>query len=132
LQSIPTGLFWANVFLTTFEVAAMKNYSMPVLLFLFVIGINDALALRCGNRIIREGDHKTDVLQRCGEPDYAETRLGVEGSRLRHNRGVLEIENYEQVVIDEWVYNFGPRKLKQFLLFENSVLKETRNLGYGD
>ncbi|MDO8937769.1 MAG: DUF2845 domain-containing protein [Methylicorpusculum sp.] len=110
----------------------MKNYTLPVLLFLFVIGISDALALRCGNRIIRIGDHKIDVLQKCGEPDYAETRLGVEGSRLRHNRGVLEIESYEQVVIDEWVYNFGPRKLKQFLLFENSVLKETRNLGYGD
>ncbi|MGR9116581.1 MAG: DUF2845 domain-containing protein [Gammaproteobacteria bacterium] len=105
-------------------------------LFLFALviisGTADADSLRCGRKLIQTGDHKLDVLKRCGEPEYADQRLGLSGSRFRYPRGTLEIDQYEQVVIDEWIYNFGPTQFKQFLLFENGILQEIRDLDYGD
>lgn len=92
---------------------------------------SDAYALRCGHRLVQVGDHKLDVLEVCGEPDSVEVRTGVRGRRLRHPFGALEIDQFEEVVIEDWVYNFGRRKFKQLLEFEDGELKSIRNLGYG-
>jgi hypothetical protein len=35
------------------------------------------------------------------------------------------------VVVTEFVYNFGPRKLMRRLIFEGSVLVEIETIGYG-
>ncbi len=91
----------------------------------------DAHAFRCGRQLVQVGDHKTDVLEKCGEPESADARVGVRGSRLRHPYGALQLEEFEEVLIEEWVYNFGPRKFKQFLQFEDGVLKKIHNLSYG-
>lgn len=91
----------------------------------------DALALRCGRQLIHRGDHKSEVLDKCGEPDWAEERTAVRGSRLRHPKGALEISEFEEVLIEEWTYNFGPRKFKQLLQFENGILVEIQSLGHG-
>ena len=37
----------------------------------------------------------------------------------------------QEVVITEYVYNFGPRKLMRRLLFEGGVLVSIETLGYG-
>ncbi|MGR9053711.1 MAG: DUF2845 domain-containing protein [Gammaproteobacteria bacterium] len=88
-------------------------------------------SFRCGQRLVEIGDHKTDVLEKCGNPDYKDRRTEIDGSRFRYPRGTLEIDKFEEVVVDEWLYNFGPTKFKQLLLFENGILKEIRDLGYG-
>jgi hypothetical protein len=102
-----------------------------VLLLLALLVANDAFALRCGHRLVQVGDYKLDVLEVCGEPDSVERRTGIRGSRLRHPYGALEIDRFEEVEIEDWVYNFGPRKFKQLLEFEDGELKSIRNLGYG-
>jgi hypothetical protein len=91
----------------------------------------DANAFRCGRELVQVGAHKNDVLEKCGDPESMDERIAVRGSRLRHPYGALEIDQYEEIVIEEWVYNFGPRKFKQFLLFEDGVLKKIHNLSYG-
>lgn len=106
----------------------MKRF---LLLACLSLTVTDALALRCGRQLVQVGDHKMDVLDKCGEPDWTEQRIAVRGSRLRHPYGALEESRYEEVVIDEWLYNFGPRKFKQLLQFEDGVLKEIQNLDYG-
>ncbi len=93
---------------------------------------NDVLAFRCGRQLVQVGDHKLDVLDRCGEPQWTDQRMGVRGSRLRHPYAALELEQFEQILIDEWIYNFGPRKFKQYLHFENGILKTIDNMEYGD
>lgn len=102
-----------------------------LLLLLALLVANDAFALRCGHRLVQVGDYKLDVLEVCGEPDSVERRTGIRGSRLRHPYGALEIDRFEEVEIEDWVYNFGPRKFKQLLEFEDGELKSIRNLGYG-
>jgi hypothetical protein len=111
----------------------MKKRMKKILLlfgFLSVAGTAEA-AFRCGSWLITKGDHETEVLQKCGEPQYMEERIGYRGDRLRHPRGSLEIEQFEQVIIHEWIYNFGPRRLQQRLLFENGILKEINDLEHG-
>ncbi|PPD31499.1 MAG: hypothetical protein CTY19_13995 [Methylomonas sp.] len=107
----------------------MKRVLLVVLLSVLA---HDAMALRCGRKLVQIDDHKLDVLERCGEPQWTEQRMGVRGSRLRHPYGGLQLEQFEQILIDEWVYNFGPRKFKQYLYFENGILKKIDNLDYGD
>jgi len=91
----------------------------------------DALALRCGHKLVQIGDHKAEVLEKCGEPDSVDERRAIRGSRFRHPYGALEIDHFEEILIEEWIYNFGPRKFQQFLEFENGELKKIKNLGYG-
>lgn len=106
----------------------MKRF---LLLACLLLTVTDALALRCGRQLVQVGDHQLEVLDKCGEPDWTEQRVAVRGNRLRHPDGVLEESRYVEVVIDEWLYDFGPRKFKQLLQFENGVLKEIKNLDYG-
>lgn len=107
---------------------------MKILLMLFTMLLaSEAWALRCGNQLVQVGDHKIEVLDRCGEPDMVDRRMGIRGSRLRHPpQGALELSQYEEIEIEEWVYDLGPRKFRQFLRFENGVLKDIDQLGYGN
>lgn len=106
----------------------MRAVALPLL---FLLGLADANAMRCGHQLVQQGDYKLDVLERCGEPDSVETRTAVRGSRLRHPRGALEIDRFDEVEIEVWIYNFGPRRLKQLLEFEDGELKSIRSLDHG-
>ena len=47
-----------------------------LLIALSVLMLTDvhASSIRCGVRLITEGDHKAKVLAQCGKPDYVELR----------------------------------------------------------
>ena len=88
-------------------------------------------ALRCGNRVISHGDHVSKVLRYCGEPVAIESRLVQRsvvayGSLFHPGLGLVE-----DVVVEEWTYNFGPRKLMRQVRLENGIVKNVRELGYG-
>ena len=38
---------------------------------------------------------------------------------------------YEEVVVEEWTYNFGPRRLMRQVIFENGFVRSIKQLGYG-
>ena len=41
------------------------------------------------------------------------------------------MSNGQEVVITEYVYNFGPRKFMRRLLFEGGILVSIEKIGYG-
>lgn len=100
-----------------------------------------AHAFRCRNKLVTEGMHEEDVIAICGEPatrrhlgytvrlyPYAGYSTGRDiNSRQPGGHRVFS----EEVVVTEYVYNFGPRKLMRRLRFEGSVLVEIETLGYG-
>jgi hypothetical protein len=100
-----------------------------------------AHAFRCGSKIVRDGMHEQQVVAICGEPTtarqigYAVRSFGhrlykPQGSNSWHRHpafGTLVTD----VVVTEWVYNFGPRKLMRRLVFEGSVLVSIETIGYG-
>lgn len=91
----------------------------------------DALAFRCGHKLVQIGDYQSEILEKCGDPDAVQERRAIRGSRLRHPYGALELNQFEEVMIEEWIYNFGSRKFQQLLEFEDGELKNIRRLGYG-
>jgi len=107
-----------------------------------LLASNDAHAFRCGSKIVRDGMHEQQVIAICGEPTtrrvvgralrgydipiVSEPLPGLSGRRYPGYGSYLQ-----EVIITEYVYNFGPRKLMRKLLFEGGVLVEIETIGYG-
>ena len=100
-----------------------------------------AHAFRCGSKIVTEDMHEAEVRAACGAP----TTMQIIGRTVRnvsvpitHNHGGGWTTQHfygngfaQEVMITEYVYNFGPRKLMRRLLFEGGVLVSIETLGYG-
>jgi hypothetical protein len=107
---------------------------------LLLLAAGPAEAFRCGNRIVAEEMHEVEVRRACGEP----TTMRHIGRTLRSINIPIERRHggwttryfpgyglVQEVVVTEYVYNFGPRKLMRRLLFEGGVLVQIESLGYG-
>ncbi|MGM9513262.1 DUF2845 domain-containing protein [Roseateles sp. DB2] len=102
-----------------------------------------AEAFRCNGWVIDPGLRKAAVLGKCGAPFTLDQRTEYRLERVRESvwtrpvaggppvQSAVEIERQVPVVIEEWVYNFGPQQFMQALRFENGTLVEVRDLGYG-
>jgi len=99
-----------------------------------------AHALRCGSKLILQGMLETEVLAHCGEPAAVRDlgyvvrsfhplahRAPPGGVLFRYGPG----NYYQEVLVTEFIYNFGPRKLMRRLRFEGGVLDDVETLGYG-
>jgi len=101
-----------------------------------------AHAFRCGNKLIKEDMHEQQVRVACGEPATRRylgmavrnvqfpARRAING-RLSGERNGHYGYYTQEVVITEYVYNFGPRKFMRRLLFEGGVLVSIEKIGYG-
>jgi hypothetical protein len=93
-----------------------------------------AATLRCGTELVSDNATKAEVLLKCGEPMSRETR--TEYDSATHTvpdgaGGYVEATNTAKKEIEEWLYNFGPYRLMQTVVFENGRLKEVRSGAYG-
>jgi hypothetical protein len=108
---------------------------------ILLLAADAALAFRCGSKIVRDGMHEQQVIAACGTPtsvrhlghtvrayDYR-FRLRNPGHIYYRTPGVGHFAT--EVVVTEFIYNFGPRKLMRRLIFEGSVLVEIESIGYG-
>lgn len=106
----------------------MRKTIIPLGLFL-CLSAPAAWALRCGSLLVNTGDYKFEVLRKCGEPVFTDSRIELRVVRL-YGPG-LELGQYVPVMIDEWTYDFGPNRFVQLLRFENGRLVDIESLGYG-
>ncbi len=86
-------------------------------------------SMRCGNNLIELGDDKNKVLEICGEPESVASRTKIVGSTLHHPRRTLDIQVYEEIQVEEWIYKHGRNRIRQSLRFENGLLIEIKDLG---
>jgi Protein of unknown function (DUF2845) len=101
--------------------------------FLFAPVTSDAASLRCGPELVSDGASKADVLLKCGEPLMKETRSEAVEEKVKQ-KGQGTTTTTERTVyktIEEWTYNFGPRRLMQVAVFENGRLVDVHSEGYG-
>jgi hypothetical protein len=99
-----------------------------------------ALAFRCGNKLVKEGMHEQEVIAICGAPEsiqhlgYAIRSIDYH-SRSTGGWNTSHFPGYgayaAEVRLTEYIYNFGPRKFMQRLVFEAGVLAEIQKLGRG-
>lgn len=111
-------------------------------LFLALLFAEPAAAFRCGNKLVKDGMHEQQVIAVCGEPTtmrhlgYALRSYDLR-IRRRLSPGLTDyyspgFGHYSQeVMITEYVYNFGPRKKMRRLIFEGGILVTIEQLGYG-
>ncbi len=100
----------------------------------------EASSMRCEDRHVRTGETLQRTRALCGEPDFADRRyerhqrsrsvLGPCPNDARRNCRITE-RYTEEIVIDEWTYDFGPRRLLHLLTFRNGRLESVRTDGYG-
>ncbi|SDM34899.1 Protein of unknown function [Geoalkalibacter ferrihydriticus] len=86
---------------------------------LLILAAAPAWALRCDGRLVNTGDHKIEVLAKCGEPVWQE----------RWQDDVFERRFFDtlerrSVVVEEWIYDFGPHRLLYLLRFRNGRLTD--------
>ena len=102
---------------------------------LFVVAPADASAMRCGTRLVHEGDTPSAVRERCGEPNEVvsttETRTRTVHRRLADG-SIISDTNSVEVEVLTWVYNLGPQRFMRRLVFENGALVEVERLRRGN
>ena len=85
-------------------------------------------SMRCGSKLMTDGDPVDKVEALCGPPASIERR-----EILRpyfYQRGISVHSSYE-VSLEYWTYNFGPNKLMYRLRFEDGLLVDVDTLGHG-
>ena len=88
-----------------------------------------AHAFRCGSRLISRGDTVEKVLYYCGEPVAVTKRLKQRSYFMES--GVRVPGAIEEVVVEEWTYNLGPRLLMRLVVIEDGYVEDVKSLGYG-
>ena len=118
-----------------------KTFVVITLLLLGMLAADPAHAFRCKNKLVKDGMHEQQVVAICGKP----TTMRNLGWALRsfpitrrstypggHNdRTYPGASISQEVIITEYVYNFGPRRLMRRLVFEGGVLVTIETIGYG-
>lgn len=108
----------------------MKNIIIWVLV-LSLYPLNAAYAMRCGHHLVELGDYKGDVFARCGEPDSVETHTKIVSKTIHFPGRTIDLQQYEEIQVEEWIYNLGRLRFQQYLRFENGRLREIKSLGRG-
>ena len=106
-----------------------KKLRFAIAALLLIGAAAPAHAFRCGTRIITRGDHAEKILKFCGEPSSVQTRFQTRAYVNQLGRvypGVVE-----EVVVEEWTFNLGPRQLIRVVRLENGFVEEIKSLGYG-
>jgi hypothetical protein len=107
----------------------------------FVLAGADAQAFqgfRCASgRLVEEGDRPPDVITRCGDPDFTDSReekRTIVRTVWTYVAGV-PVAREEQVIIsvmvDEWTYDLGPNRFMRHLIFEQDRLVRVWTSGRG-
>lgn len=86
----------------------------------------------CGNRVVTDGMTAAEVRAACGEPAQVTSKPILQRPVVwRHGRPYYVGEGYVEVIVETWIYNFGPTRLQRKLRFEGGVLRDVETLGYG-
>jgi hypothetical protein len=113
-----------------------------VVLASFLLFSQQAMAFRCGSKLVIDGMLEQTVRHICGEP-VSVRHLGYVVrpyfiSSRRQTLGGLSVDRNQryrhlnqEVLVTEYVYNFGPRKLMRRLVFEGGILVTIETLSYG-
>jgi hypothetical protein len=108
----------------------MKRY-LP-LLFLVSCGPAMADTMRCGNKLVYEGDELAVVAARCGQPAQISRSTMLKFPTIWYHGRPHQLSDQQiEIPVETWVYNFGSSKFMRKLRFEDGVLIEITVLDYG-
>jgi hypothetical protein len=105
------------------------------LLVLVALGVAipaHADAMRCRNRLVREGDTRAAVRDLCGQPSDVQTRTILRRPYYDYNgRLAYYGDGLVEIPVEVWTYNLGPYKLMRRIRFVDGIIDDIETLGYG-
>lgn len=101
------------------------------LCFILLSSVSQAYALRCGTRLVSNGDTKTEVRLKCGEPTFIEEREEGFVDTYYDTRVRRHLTRHIVEITEEWTYNRGSHQLIHILRFRHGKLFEIKTAGYG-
>jgi hypothetical protein len=109
----------------------MKRF--VAVLALSLLAASPAFAFRCGTKLVSKGDTRDQVAAKCGEPtDIVKlSSLFRRPTIWANGRPYYLGDDFVEVQVQGWVYNLGPNKLMQKVIFEDGVVTDIETLGYG-
>jgi len=118
----------------------MNNIIRIAVACIVLLVATDALALRCGSRLIKEGMPEAEVIALCGDP-VSTRHLGyiLRPAIINRPAGISSLSGtrhvysgfHEELLVKEMLFNFGPRKLMRLIRFEGGRLVAIDTAGYG-
>ena len=108
-----------------------RNRFVVVVSGLLLASGASADSVRCGSKVISEGDPMEKVRQYCGEPTETKRTWMTRKPRFEYGGQEIPFEGTEDVPVDLWTYDFGPHKLVRRIRFIASKVDsiETREHG---
>jgi hypothetical protein len=88
-------------------------------------------ALRCGSKIISEGDPIEKVLEYCGEPVATKRTWITRQPRYEYGGQEIPFPGSEDVPVDLWTYDFGANKLMRRIRFVAGKVDSIETLEHG-
>ena len=80
----------------------------------------------CEGGIISTGDRTSDVVAKCGYPDFRDTHQEEVIQRL--DKGTAQ---KVYITVEEWTYNLGPTQFTRIVTLRNGRVSEIRTGNYG-
>jgi hypothetical protein len=107
--------------------------SPAIVLVLALLGAGPAVAdsMRCGNRIVKDGDPIEKVLDVCGEPVKKERTWIQRPPQYELGDRYYSFPGREDVPVDLWTYDFGRNKLMRRVRFVDGLIVSIVELGKG-
>jgi Protein of unknown function (DUF2845) len=87
--------------------------------------------LRCGSRLITEGDPIDEVLASCGEPAQRKRTWITRQPRFEYGGREVPFPGEEEVPVDLWTYDFGANKLMRRIRFVAGKVDTIETLEHG-
>ena len=88
-------------------------------------------AFYCGRRLISSGDPQYKVQRLCGDPADRQWRVTYRPHSVPDPRSGASVTIVEPVVIEVWLYDFGPQRFVEEVAFEDGRVVSVQPLGYG-
>jgi len=108
-----------------------RSRAVRGLALLLIPAAAQADSMRCGSRLVSEGDSIDEVLALCGEPAQRQRTWIVRQPRFEYGGQDIPFQGYEEVPVDIWTYDFGANKLMRRVRFVAGKVESIDTLGYG-
>jgi hypothetical protein len=93
--------------------------------------LTHADSMRCGSRIVKDGDTIEKVLEVCGEPAKQERTWIQRAPQYEFGSQYYSFRGTEDVPVDLWTYDFGRNKLMRRVRFVDGLVVSIVELGKG-
>ena len=112
--------------------ATRPPFARPAVLAALLLPLGaSADVLRCGSRIISEGDPIEKVLEYCGEPVATKRTWITRQPRFEYGGQEIPFPGSEDVPVDLWTYDFGANKLMRRIRFVAGKVDSIETLEHG-